>query len=563
MEISKEIGNWYQEYQIKKGIKNKWKILMERVNNVDVTKDTSKTNSSDFNKKAHYYVIEDIFIKHYGFDAIVVMPYGKSLNDFRKMLPAISVIYRSEVIAEYSSTKSSVYMRVHLEGLNINKIDDMKFKWYGVFADSKLRNINGDTFTLGTSEKIYHPTKKDKLNNKVLIGYRFEVNIPTGLSYDLLESNIVDLNRVFGICSLHFDDNKNRTTIEIMNTKVPDDEIYEPIKVNPWGLYVGMTHYYKPIILNFKTSPNVLIGGASGSGKTVAMIMALLNLVLNCSENTINLFITMLSDKQDLKVFKNIKHCKYYAKDIKSALKELNYLSKEVSRRNRLFDEVDDNGSITNIYEYNKCNNDKLPILYFCIDEIASFAVNGTEENKYEEEMKKKCNAIMWKLAREGRSAGIYCILCTQRGSLTHLSGDIKGNLSNQLCFYFPNTASSLTILGEGELASLAIRQKKSREYIAVADEIYHGKTLYLNPDMVVEHLKSLVENNKEFMILDNKGNIVKIDKENQEKSPENTEKTTENEKKPEEKLKKVIDFTSKPKNNSRYVEFVKGKKEE
>jgi S-DNA-T family DNA segregation ATPase FtsK/SpoIIIE len=385
MELSKDLYNWYKEYEIKKGIKNKWKILMERVNNVDVTKDPSKTGSSDFNKKAHYYVVENIFIKHYGFDAIIVPPYGKSLNDFRKLLPAISIIYIAEVIAEYASTKSSFYMRVHLKNLNINELDDMKFKWYGVFADSSMRNINGHTFTLGKSEKIYHPTKKDEKNNKVLIGYRFEINIPTGLSYDLLESNIVDLNRVFGICSLHFDDSKNKTTIEIMNVKVSDNEKYEPIKVKPYELYVGMTHYYKAVKLNFKTSPNVLIGGSAGSGKTISMIMALLNLVLNNDENLVNLYITMLSDKQDLRMFKNIKHCKYYAKDIKSALKELSYLSKEVSRRNKLFDSSDDSGTITNVYEYNEVNNTKLPLLYFCIDEIASFAVNGTEENKYEE----------------------------------------------------------------------------------------------------------------------------------------------------------------------------------
>jgi S-DNA-T family DNA segregation ATPase FtsK/SpoIIIE len=452
-------------------------------------------------------------------------------------------------------------MRCHLKGIYIQEIDDMKFKWYGVFADSKLRNINGETFSLGYSEKIYHPSKKDESNNKLLIGYRFTVNIPTGLSYDVLESNIVDLNRIFGICSLHFDDMTNKTTIEIMNTKVPDKELYESIKVNPWELYVGMTHYYKSIKLNFKTSPNALIGGASGSGKTVAMIMALLNLVLNWNENVINLFITMLSDKQDLKVFKNIKHCKYYAKDIKNALKELNYLSKEVSRRNRLFDESDNNGSITNIYEYNDCHNTKLPLLYFCIDEIASFAVNGTEENKYEEDMKKKCNAIMWKLAREGRSAGVYCILCTQRGSLTHLSGDIKGNLSNQLCFYFPNTASSLTILGEGELASLAIRQKKQREFIAVADEIYHGKTLYLNSNMVIDYLKPLIENNKEFMILDNKGNIIRKS-ENSEENQEKSQEINENELKIEEKVSKVIDFTKKieVEKQSRWMNYQKNR---
>jgi S-DNA-T family DNA segregation ATPase FtsK/SpoIIIE len=559
MELSKELVSWYSKYKIKKSIKNKWQILMERVNNVDITKDSSKQSSSDFNKKAHYYIVEDIFIKHYGFDAIIVPPYGKSLNDFRKLLPAISIIYRCEVIAEYSSTKSSFYMRCHLEGLSISDIDNIKFKWYQMFTDSKVRNINDETFILGKSEKIYHPTKLDKKNNKLLIGHKFDVSIPTGLSYDSLEDNIVDLNKIFGICSLHFDDAKNKTTIEIMNTKVSDDEVYEPIKVKPWELYNGMTHAYKAIILNFKSSPNVLIGGSAGSGKTISMIMGLLNLVLSNDENLVQLAICMLSDKQDLRMFKNIKHCKYYAKDTKSALKELRYLSREVSRRNKMFDEVDDSGSITNVYEYNDCHDIKLPLIYFCIDEVASFAVNGAEENKGEIDDKNKCNALMWKLAREGRSSGVYCILCTQRGSLTHMSGDVKGNLGNQICFYFPNTASALTILGEGELASLAIRQKKQREFIAVADEIYHGKTLYLDSKMVINYLKPLIEDNKEFMILDNKGNIIKKS-ENGEENQEKSQEITKNEPKNEEKVSKTIDFTKniKAKKESKWEKYQK-----
>jgi len=76
-----ELSSYFAEHQVKNNIKNKWKILMERVNSIDLSKDvpTNKTYS-DFNKKANYYVLEDIFIKHYGFDVIVVMPYGKILE---------------------------------------------------------------------------------------------------------------------------------------------------------------------------------------------------------------------------------------------------------------------------------------------------------------------------------------------------------------------------------------------------------------------------------------------------------------------------------------------------
>lgn len=522
--------------KIEKSIKDKWKILMERINSVDISKDTfTNVKYNDFSKRVKFYVLEDIFIKHYGFDAIVVLPYGKSLDDFRKFIPAISVIYKAEVIAEYSSTKSSIYMRCHIKGLDISDTDSIIFKWYQTFSDSKLRNYNGETFKLTNRRVVYHPTKKIK-NEKtekeesVIIGNRYTISIPNGLSYDILESKLVDLNKTFGICNLHFDDVKNITSIEIMSIKVPDDEKFELIKVKPWELCVGITHYYKHIILDFKTSPNALIGGGSGSGKTVAMITAFINLVLNNDESMVNLYIAMLSDKQDLKVFKNIPHCKYYAKTYMDAYKELQFLSKEVTRRNKLFDDSDEFGGIVNIYDYNKkFPNKKIPLIYFLIDEVASFSVNGTEESKEEKEIKERCSAFMWKINREGRSAGIYCVLATQRGSVQNLSSEVKGNLGNQICFRFPNIASALTILGDGDLATLAIKQKKQREFICVADEVYHGKTLYLDNNMMVKLLKPIIIKNKEFMELDMKGNIVqKSNKNNVIDLPKQPQKQSE-----------------------------------
>lgn len=506
----------YIKSKIEKSIKEKWKILMERVNSVDISKDTF-TNSkyNDFSKRVKFYTLEDIFIKHYGFDAIIVLPYGKSLKNFRELIPAMSVIYKAEIIAEYSSAKSSVYMRCHIEGLDISDIDLTIFKWYQMFSDSKLRNYSGETFKLTNRKNIHHPTKKIK-NEKtekeepVVIGNRYTISIPSGLSYDILESKLVDLNKTFGICCLHFNDDTKITTIEIMNIKVPDNEKFELIKLKPWQLYIGMTHYYKPIILDFKTSPNVLIGGQSGSGKTVAMITGLINLILSNDESMVNLYVSMLSDKQDLKIFKNLPHCKYYAKTYNEAYKELQFLSKEVARRNKLFDDSDEYGGIVNIYDYNKkFPNKKIPIIYFVIDEVASFSVNGTEESKEEKETKERCSAFMWKINREGRSAGVYCVLATQRGSVQNLSSEVKGNLGNQICFCFPNIASALTVLGDGDLATLAIKQKKQREFICVSDEVYHGKTLYLDNDMMVKLLKPLMKKDKKFMELDMKGNII------------------------------------------------------
>lgn len=490
------ISSLLEEFKMEHMIELKWKTLMNTVNNI---KPNDKNKAE---KEFKAFDIKEIQLKEYGFNAIISIPFGNSLSDFRKLIPAIGVIYQANVIAELTATKSAIFMRVHFYGLKLSDIDDIKFKWYMNLADKDSRNIDGETYRLESKTNVYHPTLKEKIkvkgkdgnevnkDRKILIGYRFKVNIPNGLSYDDLEKKLVDLNKLFGICSIKFDDDTNTTTIEIMKHKLGDNEKYEPIKVKPWELYIGMTHSYKPVILDFRYSPNVLIGGASGSGKTVSMMMALLNIVLHNDENKVNLYVSMLSDKQDLKVFKNIKHCKSYCKDLDSVLKQLKELVAEEKRRNRLFDEASEDGEILNIYDYNKIAKNKLPITYLCIDEIASFAINGTEANDNQEKIKKKCNALLWQLVREGRSAGVYCVLCTQRGSLGNVSGDIKGIIGNMVCFHFENTASALTILGDGDLAILAVKQKKIREFITTGGEGCFGKTLFLTPKMMIEYLK-------------------------------------------------------------------------
>lgn len=489
--LKRAIVEGYQEAQVYKEIKRHWETLMDGL---------SKNNA--MNNIEQPYELLETFPKHYGFDAIISIPTGKNLNEFRKLLPSISAHFRGDVIAEYSDNKSSIYLRCHMNEYDIEESDDIKFKWYMMFGDGKYRNNNGETFMLVNGQKIYHPTEKEKA-----IGYRYELKIPEGLSYSTLESCLIDLNNLFGVCSLKFNKNTKKASIEIVRNRLSDNEKFKPLKVKPWELYIGMTHSLSPIILDFKKDPNAIFGGKTNSGKTLAMLTGILNLCLNCSSDTVQLFIGMISDKQDLRVFKNIEHCQYYADTINKVYAMLTYLSLECSKRNRLFAKADDKGSIVNVHEYNNSRSkkeDKLPLLYLCFDEIASLSENGTEMSKREVALKAKCSALVWKLAREGRSAGIYVNMATQRGDVKNLDANIKSNLGNQVGFYFANMPSAQTILGDSSLASLCTTNlEKQREFICRADEVYFGKTLYLTLDDIIKYLEPLYVADKHHLELD------------------------------------------------------------
>lgn len=553
-EFINSIREVIKESKIEKVIKNKWDIFMKTKYNI------SPTDKNVSAKEFKLFEIQEIYIKKYGFDAVISIPYSKDITEFRSLIPAISAIYKAEIIAELTNTNSAIYMRVHILELPIDELDKIKFKWYMRLYDNKQRNSLGQTYQLHDASPIYHPTRKEN-GKKITLGYRFNLDIPNELNYNTLSNQVVDLNRVYRNCLLTYDNDTGLSNIEILNTKLSDDEKYEPIKVKPWELYMGMTHAFKPIILDFSKSANLFLGGTTGSGKTVALIMALTNLLIFNDENKINLFITMLSDKQDLKMFKKCKQTKHYANTLDLAKAQLNYLSKEVARRNRLFDEADEDGGIVNIYEYNKVSKKKLPLLYFILDEVASFAVNGSEggdDTHTKEEViedKEYCNALLWKLAREGRSAGVYCCLCSQRGSLTNISGDIKGMLSNTVCFFFPNMPSALTILGDGDLAKLAVNQRETREFIFNGNKINSGKSLYLNNDMVKDFLKPLKPTNHKLLELSKSGKVVDIKDEIQVKNIKNNENITENEQNLSKNTKKVTVFN--PKTHKYEIKYI------
>lgn len=479
-------------------IKRKWSILMDGIGN------------KAENKIEQKYEMLKVVEKHYGFDSIISIPIGKSLKDLRQIIPQIDVLYKANTICEYSKDKNSAYMRVWFNGKDISQSDLIKFKWYSCFQGNNDRNTSGETYQLNNPIKITNPN-----NEKSVVGYKYNIIIPNGLDYEYLSNKSSELSKVFGLCDIRYNNESKEAYCEIIFEKLDDKEKFTPVKCKPYELYVGMTNSYKPILFNFKLDPGGMWGGKSGTGKTVSYLSSLINLATQYTDKDIQLYIAMVSDKQDLRILKNTKLCKYYADDVLKAYRMLLHLSNMCSERNRLFE--NQSKFITNLYEYNELNpNNKLPIIYYCVDEVASFSKNGTELSDNETKLKEKCSALMWKLAREGRSAGIYSILSSQRGDLKNLDSNIKGNLGNTLSFYFPNTASALTIIGSGELASEVIRLAKSREFICVADEIYRGKTLNLTVSEMEEYLKPhIVKDGSNLLELDSKGNIVNKNKSN------------------------------------------------
>ena len=468
------------------------------------------------------YEINNIFIKYYGFDAIISIPNSKSIKDLRNLIPILSIVYKGEVIIELSQNKTSGYMRVH-DNATLKDKDNIRFKWYQTFSDSnKVRNNIGETFNIDDIKDIYNPN-----TDKSIVGYKLEISIPNGLSYDDLKKYETNLNNVLGKCSIDWDSKRLKAIITIITVPLSNDEKFSIVKCKPYELYVAMGYDYSPILCDFKVNGNLMLGGKNNTGKTRAEIQAMVNLCCQYTDNDIELYIGYTTYKTDLRIFKDLKQTKTYVTSLDELLNLFKFLNKQAEKRNKIFTECD--GFITNIYEYNdyakKHKLKKMPIMYFITDEIADFMPNDYD-SKSIKEIKKMCNGLFWQIARLGRSAGIYELMSSQRMSKENVSAETKSQMGTKICFYQSNTASALTVFGLGDECAYKITHlEKQREcLIDNQDGITIGKTLFLSNDMMLDLLKDSIEKDKKYIKIDDNGNIIN---ENTQKLIKNDKKTT------------------------------------
>ena len=236
----------------KKDIVRKWWKLLD-------AKGTNIRNDID-----DEFQILNIFPTHYGWNMIISIPYAKEYNDILKLINEMEHVYKAEIRSQLSADRNTAYISVHQLDKEIDVIEDVKFKWFRHFYNLKDgTNKMGESYKLLKAKDIVNPLNKDDI-----LGTQFEVDIPSGLTYDTLKKQDIELSKIFGIVQISYDHKTKVTNCEIINKRVDDDVPYNPISVEPYELFVGLPHNYKPIILSMQECPTVLCSGCVGSCNT-------------------------------------------------------------------------------------------------------------------------------------------------------------------------------------------------------------------------------------------------------------------------------------------------------
>ncbi len=177
------------------------------------------------------------------------------------------------------------------------------------------------------------------------------------------------------------------------------------------------------VTIDLAVMPHVLIGGSTGSGKTVLFKSLLREAYRKGAE-------ILIADFKGGVDFPPVWHrCCTLLFEEDELRQRLCELTEELEARKVILKE----SGLPNIHEYNRQSETPMKRILFAVDEFAEI-FDKTGRSKADREIIDEVVGYVSTIARQGRAMGIHLILATQRPDANILPGQIKNNLDIRIC---------------------------------------------------------------------------------------------------------------------------------
>lgn len=311
------------------------------------------------------------------------------------------------------------------------------------------------------------------VNNGPLIK-QIEFKPEVGTKVKNIEAVLDDVARELGYASIRVDyiENTSHLGVEVMQDEfqtINFDEILSKRDEIEGDLPIclGADVRGMPVFADLAKMPHLLVGGTTGSGKSVGLNAFILSLIMQKTTDELK-FVLIDPKRIEFSLYNNQKYMlSPVVTEAEEAIATIAFLVEEMERRYCLLEK----GFVKNIKEYNQQNNvKKIPYIVCVIDEFADLMVTD-----------KKVEKDVRRLAQKARACGIHLILATQRPSVDVVTGVLKANFPTRLAYKVASSADSRTIIdasgaenliGRGDALFLASDGKLKRVHGAYVDDV-------------------------------------------------------------------------------------------
>jgi S-DNA-T family DNA segregation ATPase FtsK/SpoIIIE len=292
----------------------------------------------------------------------------------------------------------------------------------------------------------------------------------------------------------------NQTRESVYASHLFESKLFGHTKAN-LPIVIGVDILGKPIIEDLVGMPHLLVGGTTGSGKSVGVNVMLTSLLLTKTPDELRL---VLVDPKRLEFtpYADVPHLLFpIVTDPLKAAQVLKWVVHEMEQRYIKMAEA----GVRNVLDYaahremklqqGDASCDRMPFIAVVIDELADLMMVAGKEVEF----------YIVRLAQMARAAGIHMIVATQRPSVDVVTGIIKVNFPSRIAFRVSSKVDSRTILdqsgaekllGKGDLlfmhASAPTLQRVHGAYLAekeIERVTSHArrerKVVYLSPALV------------------------------------------------------------------------------
>lgn len=370
---------------------------------------------------------------------------GKTLVDYNRDAEELAHPYHFLIIADFPHTVTAE-MGESIELLL------QKGRQAGIFV---MLNIDGTySPTQQRDYDVHHLLKKmttiyqsptsgdwyvknSPLEQWLQKGFYFHLEEP--FAKDVLDAILDDINMRLS--------RQKKTEVSLLNMLTPEN-FWKGNASEGVEIPIGMVN--SSDVLNFVLSLNnssndtphhCLVGGATGSGKTVLLHNIICNGAWLYSPETLQFILLDYKEGTEFKIYEHLPHVRVLSmrSEQEFGISVLDFLDKEIEHRGDLFRTLD----VSNLAKYNEKTDQPLPRLLVIIDEFQKML-----------EGKKGMRVVdaFDDIGRRGRSFGINLILSTQSLSGLNIS-NVLSHLGLRVTLKLNSAKDCDTLLGLGNHA--------------------------------------------------------------------------------------------------------------